>query len=242
MNTAFITLLEGVIASLIAVAIVTAFNFFRTRLKNHKLKTVLGIHNKSNSLIILSRRDKELELVGYRDAYASAYVFAMLNEIDAKCEFFLEGRLDVREGDKTEFCIGGPPSNMRTLEYLKSKLPGIKTSEYDKDESIGIFKRWSFIVNNREYKFPNSDNKDFGILAKIAGSNDTSVFLFAGLTGFSTLGSAYFLVSQARKNIYTRFKAKPFCLILQLDAPWSLGIKNVHEVFDASALAFGTIR
>lgn len=210
------SLIEGILASLIAIIVVSVFNLLKKQLSQRKLKKVLGLNTGNRSLIVMTDRDENKKLIASTDAYAVSYMYSLINQLKIKSDIFLEHEVNKQESFNTIFCIGSPVFNKMAKNYFKMHLGNLQINIRGKpgDEPKG----WTFSFNGKEYQFDHRDEIDYAVLAKInidSHNRRQTLFLFAGLTGYGTEGAAFYLSHHAAKSIYKTYEDKSFCLVLE---------------------------
>lgn len=136
-------------------------------------------------------------------------------------------------GDVTEFCIGGPDSNRRTIVHMREFLPGVKAYSYKDEEH-----RLEIRTERQSFSYKRG-KREHAILAKIVKNlNSKPLFLVCGQTAIANRGALHYLHENYHSMLRKRYCLGRFCVIVCLVSPEAYGHKMVEEAEDVTETAF----
>jgi hypothetical protein len=148
----------------------------------------------------------------------------------------IESCMDFRElnGDRTEFCIGGPRSNPRTAGHIATSLPGITMRPFD-----AAGQRPSAIVAGDE-EFPRDRGKEeYALVAKFTPpASRRPVVLICGQSTIANLGAVNFLIRDHLKISKAISSISKFCIIIRVASIETYGYGASELASEVSAAAF----
>jgi hypothetical protein len=213
------TLLQGIIASLLAVIIWEICRFFINYIDKFRLKAVLGVKNR-NCLIItnIRHRNTDEELVHYKNSYALGHIIEIVNKIKKISQVIPYHKLSEFNEVSDVISIGGPLSN----DYTKKILTDYRI-EYNTTKQNEINKYSTPIANEivtgfkiKGNDYPAEDHREPALILKLTDketSQDRSIVLIMGLTPQATAAASYFL-SKEYKSLYRKYKSKMFYILI----------------------------
>jgi hypothetical protein len=206
---------------------------WRRRLRNKQ--RFFGLSQGAGCLLVVNRHMpvKNEHSVNRRDVAALLELSALLHECGARAEILFHDQPSPAFGAQTEFCIGGPESNTRTVAHLRWRLPGVTAARHEEEP-------WTvpIRVGGREYA-RDPDVIEYVLLAKIAGTGrERPVFLVCGQTAVSNQAAVRHLVSHHRELARTYGPDGRFCLVIRILDPPVYGPTMLEVVADVTADAF----
>ncbi|HDD44712.1 MAG TPA: hypothetical protein ENG63_07630 [Candidatus Desulfofervidus auxilii] len=200
--TKLITILAGVISSLLAVFLVESYLIVKRKIHRRRLKKVLSFHGQVCHIIApIYHQELKNGLIHYRDAYAFSHLFELCHRLNVEGKLIPFHKIsDVAEADDL-IVVGGPLSNKITSNYLRKYCPGFQLI-YEKEASE--FKELPAAANVRyvtgfrcgKHVLMANDDEEYGILVKITEKEldqERTVHIVFGYSGIGTGAAAYFL-------------------------------------------------
>ncbi|GAB2831482.1 hypothetical protein [Streptomyces daliensis] len=234
--------LREIVLGVLAAAVTAALGWFaRTYLWRRRLRRTqrfFGLPDNSECLLIVNRDPATAELaVHRRDVYALLELSALIKDCRAHANIISHETAQQGFGERTEFCLGGPASNRRTLAHLRSLLPGVSVNP---DPEPGP-DRAAFTIGSERYRMDKGIT-EYVLLARLtAGQQDGDtprpVFLLCGQSGITNQAAARYL---ARHHARLGRKYGPtgtFCLLLKVVNSQAYGPDVVELVDDVTRAA-----
>jgi hypothetical protein len=196
--------------------------------------TLFGLRPGGTCLIVLTSRYDKPGTTSHDDVYAAFEVATLAYEL--ACPISVRSCEDMREsnGNRTEFCIGGPDSNPRTRGHLASHLPGVTVRSYhpSRRDSIAI------VVGDHLF-LRDPEDQEYALVAKFTPQTATRpVIIICGQTGITNRAAMHFLKCEYREVAKTVTSTDQFCIIIRVASPGTYGYQAASLERDVSAAAF----
>jgi hypothetical protein len=226
--------LLNVVASVITGAAVWVGQRWIWRRRLRRRRRFLGLE-RGPALLVVNRHvsagnDRSVHRA---DVAALVELSGLLRECGARPEVVYHDQAIAGPGEGTEFCIGGPDSNARTVAHLRWALPGLVM------ESFGSTGR-ELAVRVAGATHPRQPGVvDYAVLAKIVRpGRERPIFLVCGQTAVSNQAAVGYLVGRLPELARAHGLAGRFCLLLRVLEPGVYGPTMVELVRDVTAEAF----
>jgi len=213
--------------------------FARTYLWRRRLRRTqrfFGLPDNAQCLLIVNRDPGTHErAVSRGDVFALLELSALIKDCGAQADVVAHDEAQRGLGEHTEFCIGGPASNVRTAAHLRSLLPGVTV---DVDPEPGP-QRVSFTLAGETYRM-NKGSVEYVLLARLTGGQDADrrpVFLVSGQTSVANQAAARHLARNHRQLARKYGRDGNFCLLLQVLNSEAYGPDAVELVADVTRAA-----
>lgn len=199
----------------------------------HRKAAFFDLDADHTCLIVMGDHRRQPRSTHHNDVHAMIEVATLAYE--ARCPISVIPVEDLREsnGDRTEFCIGGPGSNPRTAGHLVSHLPGVRQRPYDAKRAAG-----AILVGDQQFLL------DYGQLEHVLVAKFTPpqssrpVFVIAGQRAIGNRAAIHFLKREYHNLSKVVDSLDRFCLILRVDSSDTYGYEATDLVADVTAAAF----
>lgn len=230
-----ISIVAGVLSSLIAIGLVEVYRGLRQSFTHRSLKNVLRLHFPSCTIVSPIFSNPGLPdqwsrtLVHYRDGYAFGHLFNLCQRVGVEASLIPHNKLSEYQELQDILCVGGPISNSVTSRYLRRNLPGVCVVDGEGQPSAEWKRNGGFVIGSRTLL--ETDTDQYAFLAKITeaelGQQRTVHLLF----GFGAMGTA--AASYLWKHFSEIHKQKGkgrYFIALKFLPPE--GYKSVHIAYD----------
>jgi hypothetical protein len=223
-------LLINLLASIIAgVAVWLAGRALRYR-RRARRQAFFGLTDGDTCLLSVARHFSSMRenSVHRQDVAALVELAAIARECGARTDLAGDADLTGQFGRQTEFCVGGPSTNLRMATHLRTVLPQVTLSQA------------AITVGEQTFPSFSSDEKTVlhVLLARVQGpAGGRPAFLLAGQTALTNLAAARYL-GQEHRALYRRYRAdRPFTLVLRVTEPAAYGTDFTELAADVTAEA-----
>jgi hypothetical protein len=217
-----ISLVAGVISSLIAIGLVELYRWLRKTFNHRVLKRVLQLHPAPCIIVAPIFNNPNIDsqlsdsLMHYRDAYAFGHLFSLCHRIGVEPSFVPYNKVSENEELPDIFCVGGPLSNKETSFYLSRYVrglcmidaSGVPTKDWHQGGHFRIGQKDLFETKSEQY----------AILTKITEmelGQERTVHLLFGYSAMATASASYYLWKHFA-NIH-KYKGKHrYCIAVKL--------------------------
>ncbi|MEU3469274.1 hypothetical protein ABZ716_15330 [Streptomyces sp. NPDC006687] len=227
---------RNIVLGVLATAISGGSGWFtRTYLWRRALRrkqAFFGLPTGSDCLFVVNRQMGGTENSLHRnDAFALLEISALIKDCGATVRIVTH---EARQGfgERAEFCVGGPASNIRTVAHLHSMLPGVRV---DHSSEAGP-DRGAIRVGGETYRWE-PGLVEYVLLARLTtGQGARPVFLLSGQTANSNQAAARYLARHHEKLART-YRGASFCLLLKVINSEAYGPDVTELVADVTAAA-----
>lgn len=199
---------------------------------------LFGLTPGGTCLIVITNRYDNPKTSSNIDVQAFMDVAALANEIG--CPVAVVSAADMREsnGDRTEFCIGGPHSNPRTRGHLASHLPGITIYPYDPADPDSVAIAVGHGNRQQLYRFDRG-NQEYAVVAKFTPKEASRpVIVICGQTANMNRAAIHLLRRDYRQITKALASTDRFCIIIRAEATSTYGHHAASIERDATEIAF----
>ncbi|MEU3059264.1 hypothetical protein AB0P12_01595 [Streptomyces subrutilus] len=228
---------RNIVLGVIATAVSGGFGWFsRTYLWRRALRrkqAFFGLPTGSDCLFVVNRQMGGTDSSLHRsDAFALLEISALIKDCGANVQIVTHDESRQGFGERAEFCVGGPVSNVRTAAHLMSMLPGVRV---DLTSARGP-ERGSISVGGEAYLW-DKGLVEHVLLARLTnGQGARPVFLLSGQTANSNQAAARYLARHHQRLART-YGADSFCLLLKVVNSDAYGPDVTELVADVTAPA-----
>jgi hypothetical protein len=234
MSAAAINVLIGLVTSVVSGCGVWAWQrVARARFVDRE-RAFFGIGRGGTCLIVLNHKWSMPGSTAHEDVHALIELATLAREAGAGIEVRSCDEIHESNGDRTEFCIGGPDSNPRTAGHLAAHLPGVRQRPFGTRRDAG-----ALVVGNQRFSYE-PDRHVHALVARFTPAGASRpVILVSGQTAMANRAAVIFLKRDYRKLMRTLPALDRFCLILRVVAPKVYGPELAELHKDVTAAAFG---
>lgn len=236
MSAALLNIVIGLATSIISGGSVWLWQQGRSLRILRRKAAFFGLKPGSVCLIVMANRPENPGTSSHDDVHALVEVGALAAEVG--CQVSVRSPQEFREsnGDRTEFCIGGPDSNSRARGHLASYLPGISFRPYNPSRRDSIA-----IVAGGERFLRDPGDREYALVAKFTPQGSSSpVILICGQTAVTNRAAIAFLKNEYREVERMITSTEKFCIIIQIAAISTYGYQGARLDRDVSAVAFAS--
>jgi len=195
-DEALLSVIAGIVSSLLAVLVIEFARALRLRLDQRALRKVLGLHR---DVCVISaaavRNEPRWGLVSQREAHAFAYIANLAFRLGVEPEIIDAKNPSVSQEPTDEFCVGGPLTNDRTREILKRYMTGfeIVLTENAMAQTPDLAKPWvkGFKIDNHTTTL--DAERGFAFLGKVQTDFGTTAHVVFGIADLGVAAAAYYL-------------------------------------------------
>jgi hypothetical protein len=205
----------------------------RTRTLRRKAD-FFGVRPREDCVIVLGDKYNAPGTAHQRDVRAVVELAMLIGELG--CRVTVEsGNLRGTNGDRTEFCVGGPAgdANLRTGGHLAAYLPGVTIHPYsDRRDSVAI------AVGGEQYLFDHG-NREYALVAKFTPTESSRpVFLVCGQSSMANQAAIHYLRRSYARVAGSLASVDRYCVLIKVS---HIGTYMFHQAVleaDVSAAAF----
>lgn len=233
MNDDVRNIVLGVIATGVAAAIGWFARTYLWRRKLRRKQRFFGLPDNSECLLVVNRQAGGGEWsVARRDVFALLDLSALIKDCRAQTQIVSHDSTQQGIGDHTEFCIGGPVSNLRTAAHLQALLPGVQLNT---DSQPGPDQGF-FLIGGEHYRWQPGSVEHILLARLRRGEGTRPVFLISGQHSNANHAAARHL-ARHHSRLARKHGDKSFCLLLKVVNPQAYGPDVVELVADVTRTA-----
>lgn len=193
-----------------------------------------GLKPGSTCLIALTSRFDNPRAASHQDVQALIEVANLANEIGCPVSVWPSEELHESNGNRTEFCIGGPGSSPRARGHMATHLPGIGWRPYNPSRRDSIA-----IVAGDQRFLCDPGHREYALVAKFTPTSSAApVILICGQTSISNRAAINYLKNEYLKVENMISSAERFCIIIRIEAANTYGYQAASLECDISDTAF----
>ncbi|WAX79451.1 hypothetical protein [Streptomyces sp. KMM 9044] len=195
---------------------------------------VVGARPGDTRLIVMNNKYGAPGTTPHYDVQAMIEAAVLSHSLECEVETVRGDDLRGSNGNKPEFCIGGPlGSNVRSAGHLAHSLPGVTFPPYTHpDHPPAIEAGGEFCHRDRE-------NQGYALLAKFtAPGGSRPVILICGQSAVTHHAAAYFLRHSYRRIADAVSSTERFCLILKIPSVRTYGFQGATLERDLTDAVF----
>ncbi|EST38161.1 hypothetical protein N566_08970 [Streptomycetaceae bacterium MP113-05] len=232
--------MREVLLGILAAGITAALGWFaRTYLWRRGLRRrqrFFGLLPHADCLLVVNRDPAAADWsVARRDVFALLELSALIKDCGANADIVTHDTALQGFGERTEFCVGGPASNVRTAAHLQSLLPGVVV-DLSAEPGPG---RAAFTIGGERHLMEKGA-AEYVLLARLTaggGVETRPVFLIAGQSGITNQAAARYLARHQSRLIRRYGRKGTFCLLLKVLNSAAYGPDVVELVGDVTRAA-----
>ena len=196
-----------------------------------------GTRPGEHCVIVVGTKHGQPGTTQQRDLRAVVELTVLLAELG--CRVSVEsGDLRGSNGDRTEFCVGGPigGSNPRTGGHLTAHLPGVTIAPFsDRPDSVAI------VVGGQRYAFERG-HQEYAVVAKFTPPESSRpVVLVCGQSSVANQAAVHFLRREYAQVARSVASVDQYCLLVKVS---HIDVYSFHRSVlerDVSAEAFTAV-
>ncbi|MEV5439872.1 hypothetical protein AB0K80_28280 [Streptomyces sp. NPDC052682] len=235
MNDDVRNIVLGVLATGISAALGWVARTYLWRRRLRRQQAFFGLPDHSEALLVVNRQAGAGEnSVTRHDVFALLELSALIKDCHANAQIVGHDTARQGFGERTEFCVGGPYSNVRMAAHLESLLPGVRV---DVDTEPGP-DRGSFLIGGERYRLDRG-KEEYVLLARLTAGrrrDERPVFLFCGQRGITNQAATRYL-ARNHERLARTYGTKPFVLLLKVINSQAYGPDVVELVADVTQAA-----
>ncbi len=204
----------------------------RTRML-YKKADFFGLTPGGECLIVMGNKYNMPGSASHAEVRAMIEVASLVSELE--CQVFVEASDEFREGNdgRTEFCIGGPISNVRTSGHLAAHVPGFSVRPYSAERDAV-----AFTIDGRMYRFDHG-NQEYALVVKFTPLGSTRpVFLICGQSSIGNQASVHFLKREYRNLGRSISSVEKFAILIKVSNMGTYGFHQASLERDVSSVVF----
>lgn len=233
--------LREIVLGVLAAGVTAALGWFaRTylwRRRQRRVQTFFGLPAHAQCLLVVNRDPGTHErAVARLDVFALLELSGLIKDCGAQADVVAHDEVRQGFGERTEFCIGGPASNLRTAAHLRSLLPGVTVeTEPGPDQTM-------FTIGGERYRMQYGV-AEYVLLARLTAgpgrdaTGDRPVFLCCGQRSVTNQAAARYLARNHRRLARRHGSGGGFCLLLRVVDSAAYGPDVVELVADVTRAA-----
>ncbi|MFF1558254.1 hypothetical protein [Streptomyces sp. NPDC058279] len=228
---------RNIVLGVVATAISGGFGWFsRTYLWRRALRrkqAFFGLPTGSDCVFVVNRQMGGTEGSVHRnDAFALLEISALIKDCAANLRIVSHDSARQGFGERAEFCVGGPVSNVRTAAHLASMLPGVRVDvSTEPGPDRGVIR-----VGEETFRWERGQ-VDHVLLARLTtGPGTRPVFLISGQTAISNQAGARYL-ARHHQVLARKYGNDSFCVVLKVINSEAYGPDVVELAADVTRVA-----
>lgn len=224
----------NLMASAIAGFAVWAFQFGARRRTLQRKRRFFGLEAGAPCVMVVARHSSSPKSTSVHrtDMAALLELAVVAHDCGSTPTLALHDESIAELGQRTEFVVGGPVSNLRMARHLKRLLPGLRVDYAEGPVALTIRVGQHAFVRQ-------PDEIEYVALARVrVPDHGKPVFLLCGQTAGTNHAAARYLKRHYKDLARSYGDAEPFCLVLRVVEPKAYGNSLVEVVgeFTADAL------
>ncbi|WP_311984613.1 hypothetical protein [Parafrankia sp. CH37] len=224
----------GLVTSLLSGGAVWAWQ----RVKNVRVlrakAAFFGFETRDTCLVILNRKWDAPGSTSHHDVHAMIEAVIIAKEAGCMTSVLSAEEFHGSNGDRAEFCIGGPESNARTGGHLASQLPGVTVLPHHATRPDTA----AFVVDEQQFLLARG-REEHAIVAKFTPPGASRpVILICGQTALANRAAISYLNREHRELAKTVESQNRFCIVIKAASTETYGHQAASLERDVSAAAF----
>ncbi|MER6260771.1 hypothetical protein ABT203_14505 [Streptomyces sp900105245] len=227
----------GLLTSLVGLGLGSLWERGRRARALYRKAAFFGTRPGEHCVIVVGTKHGQPGTTQQRDLRAVVELTVLLAELG--CRVSVEsGDLRGSNGDRTEFCVGGPigGSNPRTGGHLTAHLPGVTIAPFsDRPDSVAI------VVGGQRYAFERG-HQEYAVVAKFTPPESSRpVVLVCGQSSVANQAAVHFLRREYARVARSVASVDQYCLLVKVS---HIDVYSFHRSVlerDVSAEAFTAV-
>jgi hypothetical protein len=233
-SAAFLNISIGLATSVLSGGAVWLWQRARNARILRRKAAFFGVERGGTCLIIMNNTWDTPGRSSHHDVHAMIEAATLASEV--ACAISVHSCDEFREsnGNRTEFCIGGPESNPRTGGHLASHLPGVtvRPVHVNRRDSAAI------VVGDQRFLL-DLGNHEHALVAKFTlPEASRPVILICGQTPITNRAAIHYLKREYRALSKTVASVDQFCIMVRVTSTGTYGYQAADLECDVSAAAF----
>lgn len=234
MSAVALNIVIGLVTTLLSGGAVWA----RQRVKSLRLlqrrEAFFGLGRGGTCLIIMNSKWNTPGSSTHDDVHAMIEVATLAQELGCRISVRASDGFHESNGERTEFCVGGPESNARTRGHLASQLPGVTV----RPVRAGRRDSAAIVVGDQRFLL-DEGTEEYVLVAKFTPPAATHpVILICGQTPITNRAATHFLKRDYREVSKVVASLDRFCVLLRVDSAGTYGYEATGFECGVSATAF----
>ncbi|GAA1628313.1 hypothetical protein GCM10009733_026320 [Nonomuraea maheshkhaliensis] len=237
MSDALLNIVIGLVTSVISGGSVWLWQHGHNARALRRKAAFFGLQQGKQCLIFTGNKYDSPGSADYQEVHALIDVATLAHEIGAKitlesCDLFRGSN-----GDRTEFCIGGPLGpNPRTAGHLAAHLPGVEIKPWDRDRADTL----TIVVGGQAFPW-NRRQEEYALIAKFTPPEASRpVFVIFGQTATGTRAAIHFIKREHHNLSQTLTSDDRFCIIVRVKGILTYGHQATELASNVSEAAFAS--
>ncbi len=236
MSSALLNIVIGLVTSIIGGTAVWLSQRARNARVLRRKENFFGLSPGGTCLIVMNNKHDMVGSANHHDVQAMVEIATLASGIGATVR--IESCNDFRgiNGDRTEFCIGGPAggSNPRTGAHLAANVPGITLHPFDPAASDSM----AIVAGPEQFSYQ-PGRQEYALVAKFTPPGSSRpVIVISGQTAIANRGAVHFLSREYRALSKILPSTDRFCVVVRVPASSSYGHQAAGLARDVSSVAF----
>ncbi|WP_406279053.1 hypothetical protein OHT93_38650 [Streptomyces sp. NBC_00191] len=233
MSSVLTNILIGLITSLITGTSVWLWQRAKSASVGRRKAAFFGISPGQTCLIILNHHHRSPWTMAHHDIRALLEVATLVDQLGGQITVEAAAEIRGSNGDRTEFCIGGPETNQRSAGHLAYHLPGIAFRPFsEQPDALAI------VVGDRQFLWTRGE-QEYAVVARFTPQGASRpVLLICGQLGNTNRAAVHFLKNQYQDLATSLASTERFCLIVRVSATSVYGHELVQLEQDVTTEAF----
>jgi hypothetical protein len=244
--SAFLNIVIGLVTSVIGGACVWAWQRVQGASRLRRKERFFGLEPRGTCLIVMNNKHGISGATHHGDVQAMIEVATLASGIGSSVTIESCNDFQGINGDRTEFCIGGPTggSNPRTGAHLATYLPAVTVTPgvAGSPGEPGRREPPAIMVADQEFRWRRGE-QDHALVAKFTPPGSARpVFVISGQTSLSNRAAVYFLKREYLSLGKTLESIDRFAIVIRVAAVGTYGYQATELAADLSATAFRPAR
>ncbi|WP_031063331.1 hypothetical protein [Streptomyces sp. NRRL F-5527] len=212
MLSVLVNVAVGLLTSFVGLGLGTLWERARRTRELYRKAAFFGTRPGEHCVIVVGTKHGQQGTTQQRDLRAVVELTVLLGELG--CPVSVEsGDLRGSNGDRTEFCVGGPVggSNPRTGGHLAAHLPGVTIAPFgDRPDSVAI------VVGGERYYFDRG-HQEYALVAKFTPPESSRpVLLVCGQSSVANQAAVHFLRREYAEVARSVASVERYCLLVKV--------------------------
>jgi hypothetical protein len=234
LSAAFLNIAIGLATSVLSGGSVWAWQRARNSRVLRRKGTFFGLKPGGACLIVMNHKYNAPGSTAQDDVQVMIELATLASEIGSKVSVRSVDEVQGVNADRTEFCIGGPGSNPRTLGHLANHLPGVALRPYNtaRRDSAAI------VVGDQRFLYDHG-KIEHALVAKFTPSvASRPVFIICGQRAIANRAAMHFLRHNYLALTRSLASVDQFCLVVKVISSDIYGHEMVELAGDVTTAAF----
>ncbi|MGW5675965.1 hypothetical protein ACWEV4_12950 [Streptomyces sp. NPDC003860] len=203
----------------------------RWRRRLARTQDFFGLPANSQALLVVNREAGHDSAVRRYDVFALLELSGLIKDCGAQMQVIWHDGAHQGVGEQTEFCVGGPASNVRMKAHLRTLLPGVHIATEAEGPHLNAYR-----IGSEVYP-ADRGTEEYALLARLTPSGqERPVFLLCGQRSINNQAAARYL-ARHHADLARTHGAESFCLLLRVVNSEAYGPDVVELVADVTTAA-----